>query len=37
MFFTSAKAGEELGYRPRPHGAALQAALDWFGRAGYLG
>ena len=37
MFFTSAKAEAELGYRPRPHGAALRAALDWFGRAGYLG
>jgi dihydroflavonol-4-reductase len=37
MFFSSAKAGRELGYRPRPHAAALQAALDWFGRAGYLG
>lgn len=37
MFFSSAKAGRELGYRPRPHGGALQAALDWFGRAGYLG
>jgi dihydroflavonol-4-reductase len=37
MFFTSAKAEGELGYRPRPHGGALQAALDWFGRAGYLG
>jgi dihydroflavonol-4-reductase len=37
MFFTSAKAEGELGYRPRPHGGALQAALDWFGHAGYLG
>lgn len=37
MFFSSDKAGRELGYRPRPHGGALQAALDWFGRAGYLG
>jgi dihydroflavonol-4-reductase len=37
MFFTSAKAERELGYRPRPHGAALAAALDWFGQAGYLG
>jgi dihydroflavonol-4-reductase len=37
MFFTSAKAEAELGYRPRPIDAALRAALDWFGRAGYLG
>ena len=37
MFFSSAKAGRELGYRPRPHDAALKSALDWFGRAGYLG
>ncbi|THC46337.1 hopanoid-associated sugar epimerase [Massilia sp. Mn16-1_5] len=36
MFFRSDKAMRELGYRPHPHGGALQAALDWFGRAGYL-
>lgn len=36
MFFSSARAGRELGYRPRPHTHALRAALDWFGRAGYL-
>lgn len=37
MFFSSARAERELGYRPRAHGAALRAALDWFGGAGYLG
>ncbi|MBW8901151.1 MAG: NAD-dependent epimerase/dehydratase family protein [Massilia sp.] len=36
MFFTSARAERELGYRPRPHAEALRAALDWFGQAGYL-
>ncbi|HEX8784859.1 MAG TPA: hopanoid-associated sugar epimerase [Telluria sp.] len=36
MFFTSAKAERELGYRPRPHAQALRAALDWFDSAGYL-
>jgi dihydroflavonol-4-reductase len=37
MFFSSAKAQRELGYRPGPHMDGLQAALDWFGREGYLG
>lgn len=36
MFFTSAKAERELGYRARPYRAALRAALDWFAQAGYL-
>jgi dihydroflavonol-4-reductase len=36
MFFTSAKAERELGYRPREYGAALRAALAWFDGAGYL-
>ena len=36
MFFSSAKAERELAYRPAPHGAALRAALDWFGSEGYL-
>jgi dihydroflavonol-4-reductase len=36
MFFTSAKAQRELGYQPAPHLGALQAALDWFSRNGYL-
>jgi dihydroflavonol-4-reductase len=36
MFFSSAKAGRELGYRPGPYQPALRAALDWFDREGYL-
>lgn len=36
MFFSSAKAGRELGYHPGPHLPALRAALDWFGREDYL-
>jgi dihydroflavonol-4-reductase len=36
MFFSSAKAERELGYRPGPHLPALRAALDWFEREGYL-
>ncbi|MEJ2643977.1 MAG: NAD-dependent epimerase/dehydratase family protein [Gammaproteobacteria bacterium] len=30
MFFTSAKAERELGYRPGPAAAALQDAVAWF-------
>jgi dihydroflavonol-4-reductase len=36
MHFSSAKAERELGYRPRSHMEGLRAALDWFGREGYL-
>ncbi len=36
MFFTSAKAERELGYRARPHTEALADALAWFREAGYL-
>lgn len=36
MFFTSAKAERELGYRARPYGEALSDALDWFRAAGML-
>jgi dihydroflavonol-4-reductase len=36
MFFSSSKARQELGYRPGPHTAGVQAALEWFGREGYL-
>ncbi|MEN3296468.1 MAG: dihydroflavonol-4-reductase, partial [Burkholderiales bacterium] len=36
MFFSSKKATRELGYRPGPYQPALRAALDWFGREGYL-
>jgi dihydroflavonol-4-reductase len=36
MFFTSAKAERELGYRARPYVDALKDALDWFRAAGHL-
>ena len=36
MFFTSARAERELGYRARPHRLALQDALSWYRTAGYL-
>lgn len=34
MFFSSAKAGRELGYRPRPAGEGLADAVAWFRQAG---
>lgn len=37
MFFSSAKAERELGYRHRPPRAAIADALAWFRRHGYLG
>jgi dihydroflavonol-4-reductase len=36
MFFSSAKAERELGYRPRPYREGLTHAIDWFREAGYL-
>lgn len=36
MFFTSAKAEAELGYRSRPAREALDDAVDWFAAEGYL-
>jgi dihydroflavonol-4-reductase len=36
MFFSSAKAERELGYRARPYGEALVDALAWFRAAGYV-
>jgi dihydroflavonol-4-reductase len=36
MFFTSAKAERDLGYRARPYREALSDALAWFAQAGYL-
>ena len=35
MFFSSAKAQAELGYRARPARAALKDAIDWFRAKGY--
>ncbi|MGD0143950.1 MAG: hopanoid-associated sugar epimerase [Rhizomicrobium sp.] len=36
MFFSSAKAEAELGYRARPYAEALADALIWFREAGYI-
>jgi dihydroflavonol-4-reductase len=36
MFFSSAKAERELGYRARPYREALADALAWFRREGYV-
>jgi dihydroflavonol-4-reductase len=36
MFFTSAKAEAELGYRARPHREALADAIAWFRSAGMV-
>lgn len=36
MYFSSAKAEKGLGYRARPASTALQDAVGWFERQGYL-
>lgn len=36
MFFTSAKAERDLGFRARPYGEGLRDAVDWFRNAGYV-
>ena len=36
MFFTSAKAERELGFRARPYQQALSDAVEWFRREGYI-
>jgi dihydroflavonol-4-reductase len=36
MYFTSAKATAELGYRARPHEEALVDAIAWFRQAGMI-
>ncbi|HUC48378.1 MAG TPA: hopanoid-associated sugar epimerase [Xanthobacteraceae bacterium] len=36
MFFTSAKAERELGYRARPYREAIADAITWFRQNGYL-
>jgi dihydroflavonol-4-reductase len=36
MFFSSAKAERELGFRARPYVEGLRAAIDWFREVGYL-
>jgi dihydroflavonol-4-reductase len=37
MYFSSAKAQRELGYRARPYREALADAIAWFAAHGYLG
>lgn len=36
MYFSSAKAERELGYRARPYEAGIRDAISWFRDAGYL-
>jgi len=36
MFFSSAKAERELGYRARPYREAIGDAITWFRQNGYL-
>ena len=36
MYYTSARAERELGYRARPYGEALSEAIDWFRAHGML-
>ena len=36
MFFTSAKAERELGYRARPYAEGIKDAIAWFKKAGRL-
>jgi len=36
MFFSSAKAERDLGYRARPCGQAIAEAINWFRSHGYL-
>ena len=36
MFFSTAKAERELGFRPRPVREALADAIDWFRQNGYI-
>ncbi len=36
MYFTSAKAERDLGFRPRPYVQGIEDAIRWFRQAGYL-
>jgi dihydroflavonol-4-reductase len=36
MYFSSAKAERELGYRARPAGEAVADAIEWFRRHGFI-
>ena len=37
MYFSTAKAERELGYRARPYAEGVKDAVAWFRQAGYLG
>ena len=36
MFFNSAKAERDLGYRARSYAQGIEEAMVWFRQAGYL-
>ncbi len=36
MFFNSAKAERDLGFRARPYAEGLRDAIEWFVKAGYI-
>ena len=36
MFFSSAKAERELGYKARPYASGIEDAIRWFRHAGYI-
>jgi dihydroflavonol-4-reductase len=36
MYFSSAKAERELGYKARPYASAVGDAIGWFRLAGYI-
>jgi hypothetical protein len=36
MYYSHARAAQELGYRPRPAQCAFEDAMRWFGEHGYL-
>jgi dihydroflavonol-4-reductase len=36
MFFSSAKAERELGYKARPYTEAIREAIEWFRASGQL-
>lgn len=36
MYYSHARAAQELGYRPRPAQCAIEDAVRWFGEHGYL-
>jgi dihydroflavonol-4-reductase len=36
MFYSSAKAERDLGYRSKPYGSGLESAIAWFRDKGYV-